>query len=164
MTRFILRWAISAAAIFLAIRFVPGITLQSGWVSVIWLALIFGLLNAFIRPLLSLLTCPLIILTLGLFIAHLHHVQGVAHGQQHAEAQRIHVRLQRRHMQQNEVGGEANDRSQDRRRDVSLGDLYLPCRRGVPDQVHLDHAGKAVVDNSDLMTLGRLATEEIVQF
>ena len=67
MTRFILRWAISAAAIFLAIRFVPGITLQSGWVSVIWLALIFGLLNAFIRPLLSLLTCPLIILTLGLF-------------------------------------------------------------------------------------------------
>ena len=67
MTRFILRWAINAAAIFLAIRFVPGITLQSGWVSVIWLALIFGLVNAFVRPLLNLLTCPLIILTLGLF-------------------------------------------------------------------------------------------------
>ena len=67
MTRFILRWAINAAAIFLAIRFVPGITLQSGWVSVIWLALIFGLVNAIVRPLLSLLTCPLIILTLGLF-------------------------------------------------------------------------------------------------
>ncbi len=67
MTRFILRWAINAAAIFLAIRFVPGISLQSGWVSVIWLALIFGLVNAILRPVLSLLTCPLIILTLGLF-------------------------------------------------------------------------------------------------
>ncbi len=67
MTKFILRWAINAVAIFLAIRFVPGIHLQSGWVSVIWLALIFGLVNAFVRPLLKLLTCPLIILTLGLF-------------------------------------------------------------------------------------------------
>jgi putative membrane protein len=67
MTKFILRWAINAIAIFLAIRFVPGISLQSGWVSVIWLALIFGLVNAFLRPLLNLLTCPFIILTLGLF-------------------------------------------------------------------------------------------------
>ncbi len=67
MTKFILRWAINAVAIFLAIRFVPGIHLQGGWVSVIWLALIFGLVNAFVRPLLNILTCPLIILTLGLF-------------------------------------------------------------------------------------------------
>ena len=67
MTRFILRWVINTAAIFLAIYFVPGISLQSGWTSVIWLALIFGLVNAVIRPLLKLLTCPLIILTLGLF-------------------------------------------------------------------------------------------------
>jgi putative membrane protein len=67
MTKFILRWAINAVAIFLAIHFVPGISLQGGWVSVIWLALIFGLVNAFLRPLLTFLTCPLIILTLGLF-------------------------------------------------------------------------------------------------
>ena len=67
MIRFILRWAINTIAIFLAIRFVPGISLQSSWVSIIWLALIFGLVNAFLRPLLQLLTCPLIILTLGLF-------------------------------------------------------------------------------------------------
>lgn len=67
MTKFILRWAINTVAIFLAIRFVPGISLQSPWVGVIWLALIFGLVNAFLRPLLKLLTCPLIILTLGLF-------------------------------------------------------------------------------------------------
>ncbi len=67
MTKFILRWAINAAAIFLAIRFVPGITLNGSLVGVIWLALILGLINAFLRPLLKLLTCPLIILTLGLF-------------------------------------------------------------------------------------------------
>ncbi len=67
MTRFILRWIINAVAIFLAIRFVPGISLQSGWLGVIWLALIFGLVNAFVRPLLKMLTCPLILLTLGLF-------------------------------------------------------------------------------------------------
>ena len=67
MTRFILRWAINAIAIFLAIRFVPGISLESGWLSVIWLALILGLVNAFLRPLLKLLTFPLILVTLGLF-------------------------------------------------------------------------------------------------
>lgn len=67
MTRFILRWVINAVAIFLAVRFVPGISLQNGWLGVLWLALILGLVNAFVRPLLKLLTCPLIILTLGLF-------------------------------------------------------------------------------------------------
>lgn len=67
MTKFILRWAINAVALFTAVRFVPGIYLQGGWVSIIWLALIFGLINAFLRPLLKLLTCPLIALTLGLF-------------------------------------------------------------------------------------------------
>jgi putative membrane protein len=67
MTRFILRWAINAVAIFLAVSYVPGISLQSGWLSVLWLALILGLVNAFLRPLLKLLTCPLIIVTLGLF-------------------------------------------------------------------------------------------------
>ena len=67
MTRFILRWIINAVAIFLAIRFVPGISLESGLLGVIWLALIFGLVNAFVRPLLKIMTCPLIILTLGLF-------------------------------------------------------------------------------------------------
>lgn len=67
MTKLILRWAINAIAIYLAVTFVPGITLHSGLLSVVWLALILGLVNAFIRPLLKLLTCPLIILTLGLF-------------------------------------------------------------------------------------------------
>jgi putative membrane protein len=67
MAKFILRWVINAIALFLAVYLVPGVTLEGGWVSIVWLALIFGLINAFLRPLLSLLTCPLIILTLGLF-------------------------------------------------------------------------------------------------
>lgn len=67
MTKFILRWVINAIALFLAVYLVPGVTLEGGWVSILWLALIFGLINAFLRPLLTVLTCPLIILTLGLF-------------------------------------------------------------------------------------------------
>ena len=67
MTKFILRWLINAIALYLAIRFVPGITFGGGWIGLLWLALIFGLVNAFLRPLLQVLTCPLILLTLGLF-------------------------------------------------------------------------------------------------
>jgi putative membrane protein len=67
MTKFILRWIINAIALFAAVRLVPGVILQGSWTSIIWLALIFGLINAFLRPLLKLLTCPLIFLTLGLF-------------------------------------------------------------------------------------------------
>jgi putative membrane protein len=37
------------------------------WQSYIWMALIFGFVNALVRPVLKVLTCPLIILTLGLF-------------------------------------------------------------------------------------------------
>jgi putative membrane protein len=69
LTRFILRWVINALALFAAIEILPGIELvNQDWLSLIWLALIFGLVNALFRPLLKLLTCPLIALTLGLFI------------------------------------------------------------------------------------------------
>lgn len=67
MTKFILRLVINAVALYLAVLIVPGITLTTSLVSLLWLALIFGLVNALFRPLLKILTCPLIILTLGLF-------------------------------------------------------------------------------------------------
>lgn len=67
MTKFILRWAINAIALYLAVLILPGIDLRSDLVSILWLALIFGLVNALFRPLIQLLTCPLIMLTLGLF-------------------------------------------------------------------------------------------------
>ncbi len=67
MTKFIIRWAINALALYLAVLIVPGIHYVGEWTGILWLALIFGLLNALLRPLLKLLTCPLILLTLGLF-------------------------------------------------------------------------------------------------
>jgi putative membrane protein len=68
MIRFILRLLINAAAIYAAIRLVPGIAMQStSWISIFVLALIFGFVNALISPILKFLTCPMIILTLGLF-------------------------------------------------------------------------------------------------
>jgi putative membrane protein len=71
MNKFILRWLVSAIALYAAIMLVPGIHLatdlsQQWWLAILLLALVFGLLNALLRPLLMILTCPLIILTLGL--------------------------------------------------------------------------------------------------
>ena len=66
--KFILRWAINTVALYVAIILLPhNIILQGNWVSIIWLALIFGLVNAILRPPFKALTCLLIILTLGLF-------------------------------------------------------------------------------------------------
>ncbi len=70
MQRLILRWAINAVALYVAVGtgWLPGIRAEStGWLAIIALALVFGLVNALLRPLLKLLTCPLIVLTLGLF-------------------------------------------------------------------------------------------------
>jgi putative membrane protein len=68
MTRFLIRWAINTVALYVAIAIVPGIhTQSSNLLALIWLALIFGVINALLSPLLKFLTCPLIILTLGLF-------------------------------------------------------------------------------------------------
>ena len=69
MNKFLIRLLINAVALYAAVAIVPGISPLQGtnWVSYLGLALIFGLLNALVRPLLKFLTCPLIILTLGLF-------------------------------------------------------------------------------------------------
>ena len=68
MASLILRWAINAVALYAAIAIVPGLETQNpNWQAYIWLALIFGLVNALVRPILKFLTCPLIILTLGFF-------------------------------------------------------------------------------------------------
>ncbi|NCP87873.1 MAG: hypothetical protein CO094_07015 [Anaerolineae bacterium CG_4_9_14_3_um_filter_57_17] len=68
MNRFLVRLLINAIALFAAVNLVPGIEpLSNSWLSYLGLALIFGFLNALLRPLLKLLTCPLILLTLGVF-------------------------------------------------------------------------------------------------
>jgi putative membrane protein len=59
---------INGFALFAAISLVPGISLQDpDPVTYVWLALIFGILNALVKPILKLVTCPVILLTLGLF-------------------------------------------------------------------------------------------------
>ncbi len=66
--RFLVRLVINAAALWVAVRIIPGITYSSAdWIPFFAVALVFGLVNAFIRPVVKLLSLPLIILTLGLF-------------------------------------------------------------------------------------------------
>ena len=67
MSRFLLRWVINAIALYAAIFICSGIDFANGWVGIIWLALIFGLINAILRPILKIFSLPLIVLTLGLF-------------------------------------------------------------------------------------------------
>ncbi|MFQ3663838.1 MAG: phage holin family protein [Chloroflexaceae bacterium] len=66
----LLRWLLTGVALAITAWIVPGITVegQTGIFAVLVMAAVFGFVNAFIRPLLKLLSCPLIILTLGLFI------------------------------------------------------------------------------------------------
>lgn len=69
MTKFVVRWGITAAAVAVAAWIVPGISVDEPhrvW-TVILVALLLGLINAFIRPIISALSCGLIVLTLGLF-------------------------------------------------------------------------------------------------
>lgn len=65
--RLIMRWLIGTIAIFVAVLIVPGIEFAGpGW-ELGLVAAVFGLVNMLLRPLLALLTCPLILLTFGLF-------------------------------------------------------------------------------------------------
>jgi putative membrane protein len=67
MRHFVFRWAITTAAVMVAAWVINGIRADSP-ASLIGAALLLGILNAFLRPVLLLLMAPLIILTLGLFI------------------------------------------------------------------------------------------------
>ena len=65
---FILRLLVNAAALWVATRIVPGVTYEGSWLPFLGVALVFGVVNAFIRPITKLLTLPFIILTIGIFI------------------------------------------------------------------------------------------------
>jgi len=68
--KLLIRWVVSTLALFAAAYLVPGIRVEdpNAWMVYAMMALILGLVNAIIRPLLKLLSCPLIILTLGIFV------------------------------------------------------------------------------------------------
>lgn len=66
--KLLIRWAIATVALFAAAYLVPGIHVEgsNAWTAYALMAIVLGLVNALIRPILRLLSCPLIILTLGL--------------------------------------------------------------------------------------------------
>lgn len=68
MLYLLLRWVILAIAIGITAWLLPGIHVSGGVMGLIIAAAVLGLVNAIIRPIVSFFTCPLIILTLGLFI------------------------------------------------------------------------------------------------
>jgi putative membrane protein len=70
---FLVRWAILAAAVWVAAEMVDGIDL-GGWESTVAVSLILGLLNASIKPILFWLSLPLTIVTFGLFLVILNAV------------------------------------------------------------------------------------------
>lgn len=72
--QFLIRLLINTVALWVAAKLVPGITSQGPGAALLLVALVFGVLNAFVRPILKLLTLPLLILTLGLFILVLNSI------------------------------------------------------------------------------------------
>jgi len=67
--KLLIRWIILSLALVVAAWLVPGIRVRpDAWTAYAAMAIILGFVNATLRPLLKLLSCPLILLTLGLFV------------------------------------------------------------------------------------------------
>jgi putative membrane protein len=64
----ILQFLATAAALWVAVYYVPGLTFRGDWLHFFGVAAVFGVLNTVVRPILKLFALPLVILTLGLFI------------------------------------------------------------------------------------------------
>lgn len=63
----LVRWLILTLAVWVAAHLVPGIVYDQ-WQSLLIAALVLGILNAFVKPLLMLISLPLIFVTFGLFL------------------------------------------------------------------------------------------------
>ncbi len=66
--RFLIRLLINMVTIMVIAYFFPGLIRVDGWVSALGAAFLLGIVNAIIRPIFILLTLPLTILTLGIFL------------------------------------------------------------------------------------------------
>jgi len=62
------RWMLSGLGLLVAVALIPGLHYDGGVLGFVVLALILGLLNALLKPILAILTCPLMLVTLGLFM------------------------------------------------------------------------------------------------
>ncbi len=65
--RFIAKIIIAAVGLWLASAIIPGVSTDS-WVTLLLASLLLGLVNAFVRPVVTILTLPLTLVTLGLFL------------------------------------------------------------------------------------------------
>src|SRR6476661_10480532 len=63
----LLHWLLNAAALWAAALLIPGLDFNGGPGKLLLVAAVFGIVNSTLRPLLTILTCPLIVVTLGLF-------------------------------------------------------------------------------------------------
>ena len=70
--KILIRWGALSAAFWVATALIPGIDVKGGLTTYLWVALLFGLLNATLGSLLKLLTLPAVILTLGLFLVRVN--------------------------------------------------------------------------------------------
>jgi putative membrane protein len=68
MNRFLLRWGINTIALYIAVELLPGLEHTGTGAALLGVALIFGLVNAAFKPFLILLSCPLVVITFGLFL------------------------------------------------------------------------------------------------
>ena len=66
--RLLARFLVVAAAVWLVAAYVPGVTVSAGISSYFWIALVFAAVNLLVKPVLKLLSFPLLLLTLGLFL------------------------------------------------------------------------------------------------
>lgn len=66
MATIIVKWLVNALAIFLVGQFLPGIHVPD-YMTALWVALVFGVVNTVIRPILLIVTFPINLITLGLF-------------------------------------------------------------------------------------------------
>lgn len=64
---FLLRLLVNAVALWCAARFIDGISYTGSWQGLVGLALVFGVVNTLVRPVLSFFSFPIQIVTLGLF-------------------------------------------------------------------------------------------------
>lgn len=67
MLSLLLHWIFNAIALWVATYFLTGLSFNGDTVQLLMVAAVFGIVNSLLRPLLTVLTCPLIVLTLGLF-------------------------------------------------------------------------------------------------
>ena len=67
LPRFVVHWIITVIAVYVAVLIVPGLH-YTDWVGLGIFALILGVVNAVVKPILKLLTLPLILMTFGLLI------------------------------------------------------------------------------------------------